>query len=146
MRCGSSRHTEPVATGRLDAVGLIVADLKVSVPFYRALGVPFPPGAEDSEHGHAEAELGGGFRLMLDSQEEIAKFDPSWRAPQGGDPRSAIAIHAGSPPEVDELYAAALAAGARSRREPWDAFWGQRYAQLSDPDGNSIDLYADQRG
>jgi len=28
------------------------------------------------------------------------------------------------------------------RRKPWDAFWGQRYAQLPDPDGVPVDLYA----
>jgi uncharacterized glyoxalase superfamily protein PhnB len=26
--------------------------------------------------------------------------------------------------------------------EPMDAFWGQRYAQVKDPDGTVIDLYA----
>ncbi len=24
----------------------------------------------------------------------------------------------------------------------WDAFWGQRYAILHDPDGNGVDLFA----
>ena len=27
-------------------------------------------------------------------------------------------------------------------KEPWDAFWGQRYASVKDPDGNQIDLFA----
>jgi uncharacterized glyoxalase superfamily protein PhnB len=27
-------------------------------------------------------------------------------------------------------------------KEPWDAFWGQRYAAVGDPDGNLIDLFA----
>jgi uncharacterized glyoxalase superfamily protein PhnB len=35
-----------------------------------------------------------------------------------------------------------VAAGAESRNEPWDAYWGQRYAQVKDPDGNVIDLFA----
>jgi uncharacterized glyoxalase superfamily protein PhnB len=26
--------------------------------------------------------------------------------------------------------------------EPWDAFWGQRYALLRDPDGVEVNLYA----
>src|SRR6476469_218148 len=25
---------------------------------------------------------------------------------------------------------------------PWDAFWGQRYAQLADPNGVHVELYA----
>ncbi|MFL6036949.1 MAG: glyoxalase, partial [Gaiellaceae bacterium] len=26
--------------------------------------------------------------------------------------------------------------------EPFDAFWGQRYATVVDPDGNAVDLFA----
>jgi uncharacterized glyoxalase superfamily protein PhnB len=40
------------------------------------------------------------------------------------------------------VYAELLEAGATAHKEPWDAFWGQRYAQLQDPDGTFIDLYA----
>ncbi|MDQ3164047.1 MAG: VOC family protein, partial [Actinomycetota bacterium] len=43
---------------------------------------------------------------------------------------------------VDEVYARVTAAGFRGEKEPWDAFWGQRYAQLLDPDGVPVDLYA----
>ena len=35
-----------------------------------------------------------------------------------------------------------VAAGHRSHRAPWDAFWGQRYATVLDPDGNAVDLFA----
>ncbi|RYG23689.1 hypothetical protein EON82_13205, partial [bacterium] len=50
--------------------------------------------------------------------------------------------HCESPAEVDRIYAEVTAAGYQGKREPWDAFWGQRYAQLTDPDGNSVDLFA----
>jgi uncharacterized glyoxalase superfamily protein PhnB len=33
-------------------------------------------------------------------------------------------------------------AGFTGEKEPWDAFWGQRYAQLADPDGVPVDLFA----
>jgi uncharacterized glyoxalase superfamily protein PhnB len=33
-------------------------------------------------------------------------------------------------------------AGRSGDEEPWDAFWGQRYAQLRDPNGVAVDLYA----
>jgi len=35
-------------------------------------------------------------------------------------------------------------AGYRGQQAPWDAFWGQRYAVVIDPDGNWIDLFAAQ--
>jgi len=134
-----------MAQGKLDAVGLIVSDLGRSVRFYRLLGAPFPEGAEDSEHGHAEAQLAEGFRLLMDTEAGIHSFDPDWRPPAGA-PRASIAFRCGSPAEVDELYSKAIDAGGRGHREPWDAFWGMRYAQLRDPDGNGVDLYAELKG
>ena len=44
--------------------------------------------------------------------------------------------------EVDATYEKLVAAGYESRRAPWDAFWGQRYATLLDPDGVEVSLYA----
>jgi uncharacterized glyoxalase superfamily protein PhnB len=127
---------------RLDAVGIVVGDLKRAVEFYRLLGVPFEEGAESSEHGHAEATLGGGMRLLMDTEEGMRSFDPSWRRASGS-PAAALAFRCDGPAEVDDLYSRALAAGGRSHKAPWDADWGMRYAQLRDPDGNGVDLYAD---
>jgi catechol 2,3-dioxygenase-like lactoylglutathione lyase family enzyme len=129
---------------QLNAVGMIVGDLARAVRFYRTLGVPFDEGAENSEHGHAEAGLGAGFRLLLDTEAGIRSFDPDWKPASGGQPRTAVVFGCTDPAEVDRLYSAALASGGQAHKEPWDAFWGQRYAQLRDPDGNAVDLYADQ--
>jgi|SRR5215467_392582 len=127
----------------LDAIGIVVTDLKQSVKFYRLLGVPFAAGADESEHGHAEATLAGGMRLMMDTEDEMRKFDPSWKRASGS-PTAALAFRCSSPDDVDDIFTAALAAGGIAHKEPWDAFWGQHYAQLRDPDGNGVDLYADQ--
>jgi uncharacterized glyoxalase superfamily protein PhnB len=128
---------------KLDAVGIVVTDLGRAVKFYRLLGVPIAEGAEASEHGHVDATLDGGMRLMMDTEDEMRKFDPSWRR-AGGSPAAALAFSCESPEAVDELYVKALSAGGRAHKEPWDAFWGQRYAQLRDPDGNAVDLYANR--
>lgn len=127
---------------RLDAVGLVVEDLARAVAFYRRLGIPFPDGAEHTPYGHAEATLEAGFRLLLDTEAEIRSFDPGW-TPAAGDPRAVIALHCASPQEVDEIFQEGLRAGGSEYKAPWDAFWGQRYAQLRDPDGNAVDLYAE---
>ena len=128
--------------GRLDAVGVVVRDLRQAVEFYRMLGAPFPEGSETSEHGHAEATLDGGMRLMLDTEATITSFDPGWRR-GAGQSGAALAFRCESPHDVDALFAQALMAGAHAHKDPWDAFWGQRYAQLRDPDGNPVDLYAE---
>jgi uncharacterized glyoxalase superfamily protein PhnB len=104
--------------------------------------VLFEAGAETSEHGHAEATLGGGIRLLIDTEEGIRSFDPSWRRTSGST-GATLAFRCHGPAEVDDLYAQAMAAGGQTHKAPWDADWGMRYAQLRDPDGNGVDLYAD---
>jgi uncharacterized glyoxalase superfamily protein PhnB len=47
-----------------------------------------------------------------------------------------------SPAEVDTTYAQLTAQGYAGHKAPYDAFWGQRYAQIEDPDGNVVDLFA----
>jgi catechol 2,3-dioxygenase-like lactoylglutathione lyase family enzyme len=125
---------------RVDAIGLVVADMSRSLSFYRRLGIDFPAGAESEPH--VEAPLPGGLRLLLDTVETVHSFDPEWRPPAGGGPRSALAFACESPAEVDKVYADLVAAGFEGHKEPWDAFWGQRYASLHDPDGNGVDLFA----
>jgi catechol 2,3-dioxygenase-like lactoylglutathione lyase family enzyme len=128
-------------TPRLDLVGIVVADMKRSLDFYRRLGLDIAAGAEESVHGHVEVTLPGGLRLAWDTVETVRSFDPSWEAPSG-DPRTGLAFLLDAPGEVDALYAELVDAGHEGHKEPWDAFWGQRYAQVRDPDGNGVDLFA----
>jgi uncharacterized glyoxalase superfamily protein PhnB len=120
----------------LNAIGIVASDAARSIAFYRLLGVDFP---EDGE-GHIEATLPSGVRLMLDSEETIKSFAPEWTRETGN--QLALAFECGSPAEVDETFARVRDAGFQAEKEPWDAFWGQRYAQLRDPDGVPVDLFA----
>jgi hypothetical protein len=43
---------------------------------------------------------------------------------------------------VDAKYAELIQADYRGIAEPFDAFWGMRYATVADPDGCGVDLYA----
>jgi catechol 2,3-dioxygenase-like lactoylglutathione lyase family enzyme len=124
---------------RFECVGLIAADMAKTLEFYRRLGMEFPEGAEAEPH--AEAALPGGSRLMVDTQEMVRGIDPHWSPPQGGH-AIALAFRCEDPAEVDRLHAELTAAGYRSDGDPFDAFWGQRYATVLDPDGNPVDLFA----
>jgi uncharacterized glyoxalase superfamily protein PhnB len=123
----------------LNFFGVVVSDMARSLAFYRRLGLEFPEGAENE--GHVEAQLGHGMRYGLDTEETMHAFDPGWTRPTGGHAVGG-AFQCESPQEVDRLFAELLEAGGSAHREPWDAFWGQRYAQVKDPDGTVIDLYA----
>jgi catechol 2,3-dioxygenase-like lactoylglutathione lyase family enzyme len=132
---------ERMAEPRLDVVGVIVSDMDKSIAFYRRLGVKFPEPHDPEGHGHVEAVLDGGIRFALDTEATIRSFDPGWTPPSSGH-RIAIAFLVDSPAAVDEKFAELVESGARPHKEPWDAFWGQRYAQIHDPDGNVVDLFA----
>jgi len=135
----SRRSVTPMAP-MLNGIGLAVADMATSLSFYRRLGLEFPAGAENEPH--AEAELPGGLRLMIDTHASIASFDPDHRAGGAIKDGPSLAFVCADPAEVDSVHADLVAAGHTSESAPWDAPWGQRYAQVQDPDGNIVDLFA----
>lgn len=124
---------------RFDAIGIVVADMARTLAFYRRLGLDAPPEADGEPH--VEVVLPGGMRLMFDTIETVRSFDPDWTPATGG-PAVGVAFLCESPDEVNRLYGELVEAGHAGHREPWDAFWGQRYATLRDPDGNGVDLFA----
>lgn len=127
-------------TARLDAVAIVTGDMARSLAFYRQLGLDLP--ADLDREAHADADLGGGVRLMWDTEEIMTSLYPDWSRPTDGHTVS-LAVRCDAPAEVDELHARLVAAGAPSVKAPWDAVWGMRYAVVRDPDGYLVDLYAD---
>lgn len=120
---------------QLDAIGIVSSNLERSRAFYRILGIEFADGDD-----HIEATMPNGMRLMLDTEEVLISFWPDWRREAGN--QVTLAFACGSPGEVDETYARVVGAGFDGEKEPWNAFWGQRYAQVRDPDGVPVDLFA----
>jgi catechol 2,3-dioxygenase-like lactoylglutathione lyase family enzyme len=122
---------------QLNAIGIVASDMERSIRFYRLLGLDVP---ETPGEGHLDTFLPNGLRFMLDSEDVVKSFRPDWSRSSGN--QLSLAFECSSPAEVDEVYARAVDAGFAGEKEPWDAFWGQRYAQLADPDGVPVDLYA----
>lgn len=125
-------------TIRLDAIGIVTADMAASLRFYALLGVPVPD--YDAAEDHLESTLPNGLRIMWDSLDLVKQLDQNWTAPVGQ--RTGMAFHCGDAAGVDSTYQAVLGAGFKGAMEPFDAFWGQRYAQIVDPDGSKVDLFA----
>jgi uncharacterized glyoxalase superfamily protein PhnB len=122
----------------LDALGLVVAEMPATLAFYRRRGLDLPAGADTEEH--VEVTAAGGLRLMFDTVDLVRSFS-EWEPPSGGH-RVALAFLCASPAEVDATHDDLVSAGHRSHLAPFDAFWGQRYATVLDPDGNPVDLFA----
>jgi catechol 2,3-dioxygenase-like lactoylglutathione lyase family enzyme len=121
-----------------DMVAMVVRDMSAALQFYRLLGLDIPDG-QDAEP-FVEIITPNGYRLSWNAESMIKEIDPSWKEPVGQ--RVSIAFKCGSPAEVDDVHGRLTAAGHKSHMAPWDAFWGQRYAVVVDPDGNHVDLFA----
>jgi catechol 2,3-dioxygenase-like lactoylglutathione lyase family enzyme len=126
-------------TARLDVTEIVVADMARSLAFYRRLGFDVPAAADTEPH--VEATLPGGLRVAWDTVETIRSFTPGWTPPSGSN-RMSLGFACDDAADVDATFAALVAAGYEGHLQPWDAFWGQRYATLLDPDGNGVDLFA----
>ena len=124
---------------RLDVIGLVVADMAASLAFYRRLGLDIPADADAAPH--VEIALPGGLRLAWDTEDTIRSFAPGWKVGDGHS-RTSLAFRLPDPAAVDAAYAELTGAGYHGEHPPWDAFWGQRYAVVHDPDGLGVDLFA----
>jgi uncharacterized glyoxalase superfamily protein PhnB len=124
---------------KMNAIDIAVSDLDAAIAFYRLLGLEFELDAH-MPTDHAGCDLPNGLHLMLDTDDLKAKTTANWAPPALG--RTFLAFEFETPAEVDAKYAELTSAGAAGLQEPWDAFWGMRYATVTDPAGNGIDLYA----
>jgi catechol 2,3-dioxygenase-like lactoylglutathione lyase family enzyme len=122
---------------QLNAIGIVASDMAASIRFYRLVGLDVP---NTPSEGHVDTFLPNGVRFMLDSEEVIRSFRPDSSCKTGN--QISIAFECDEPDEVDAVYRRVVEAGFDGEKEPWEAFWGQRYAQLRDPDGVPVDLYA----
>jgi catechol 2,3-dioxygenase-like lactoylglutathione lyase family enzyme len=124
---------------QLAMVGLVVADMKRSLEFYRRLGLPIPP--EEDEKRFVMHRMPSGVTLFFDTV-FFPGSDPDRRAAVRGGYNVALEFYAGSREAVDELYARLTGLGHVGRRAPWKSV-GPYAAIIEDPDGNPILLTAE---
>lgn len=123
---------------RIDAVAVVSTDMKKTVAFYALLGFDFD--GVDISADHVEPNLPeGATRLMIDTADLMERLTGHRGAPAS---HSGFGLLCDSPAEVDSMAEAVSAAGFDVVTAPWDAFWGQRYATVKDPDGYQTDLFA----
>jgi catechol 2,3-dioxygenase-like lactoylglutathione lyase family enzyme len=119
----------------LNLLTLVVKDMEASVAFYRRLGVTVPdadPAWPDIHRGGSS----GGMSVDFDTE----SFAPKWNAGHKTSTTAVIGIQLPSREAVDSAYDELTSAGHAGQQEPYDAFWGARYAVVEDPDGNAVGL------
>ena len=110
--------------------------MAATLEFYRRLGVEITDNAPppwDRHHRNAVVPESSTLDFDLDS----AEFARHWGFDGTG---PVLGFLFESRDAVDAAYADLVAAGYRGEREPWDAFWGARFAIVLDPDGNGVAL------
>jgi len=115
---------------------LAVDDAAAAIDFYkRAFGaterlrMPMP----DGKVAHAELDIGDSMVMLSDPFEQSRVRPPK----EVGGTTTAIFCYV---EDVDAVYKQAVEAGAESRMEPEDQFWGDRFAQVVDPFGHQWQL------
>jgi uncharacterized glyoxalase superfamily protein PhnB len=121
------------------SIDIVVKDMARALAFYRALGLDVP--AEADAEVQVQVNTPGAATLGFLTEAMMRQAYPDWVTPVGQ--RVTFACRCDSVAELDAVYASVIAAGHAGLKAPWDAFWGQRYAMLRDPDGNRVDLFAD---
>ena len=135
----SMRHHPPMReTGPvLDQLNLVVRDMDATVAFYRALGIELPDARPPWDQHHRSASSTDPIDLDLDSHTFATSWNDGWPAGQTG---IVIGFRVASRDEVDATYERLTALGHRGQQTPYDAFWGARYAIVTDPDGNAVGI------
>ncbi len=83
---------------------------------------------KDGRVGHAEIQIGDSCIMLADENAQMEAFAP---AHYGGSPVSLLIYTE----DCDAMYKRAIAAGAKSDREPADQPYGDRMAGVRDPFG-----------
>jgi len=123
---------------KLNAVGITTSNMRKTVEFYSLLGFKFPDFKEDEAHLEPVTSEGSA-RLMIDTKDVVKDIIGENPKPSNHSP---FALQYDDPKEIDEVIKQIRKADFKIVKEPWDAFWGQRYAVVEDPDGYRVDLYA----
>ena len=123
-----------MADASLRGIHLFVQDVAASVAFYLRAGLEFE---DDQVSEHFARAASDRAALEIGSYELTRGYDPGFVEPPGGG-STALQIRLESREAVDAMFSELTGAGYAAHLAPFDAFWGSRYAEVRDPDGNIV--------
>ena len=121
---------------RLEQVNVVVRDMDAMGDFYQRLGVDIRGGTGPWAAHHRNTGAVGGVDFDLDS----AAFAEVWNHGWPGGHGVVLGFRVDDRDAVDRTFDELVAGGATAQQEPYDAFWGVRYAVVADPDGNAVGI------
>ena len=124
----------------LNQINIVVRDMRASIDFYLRLGVEMPEPGGDGEPFHADGESADGFQIDLDRPDFAQIWNTGWAGRDDLAGRVVIGFKVAMRADVDRLYQELTGAGHTGLQEPFDAFWGARYAVVEDPNGIAVGL------
>jgi predicted lactoylglutathione lyase len=122
----------------LAQVNLVVTDLQRAKEFWSVLGWETTP----RHAGAAVLTFPNGMNLVLHEPAFARLWDPAYAGPASGS--TVLDLNLSSREAVDVTHERVVAAGYTSSVEPWDTFFGARYAIVCDLDGHRIGLKSPQ--
>ena len=122
-----------MATPRFTMVVLLVEDLARSLAFYRRLGMVFPPDADSRRD--LQLDIGDGRHFVWTTT--FVRNLPD-QQPSSGGSRIMLEFFVEDHATVDALHMELVAAGYRSRREPFTTDFRAYMCLVDDPDGNTV--------
>lgn len=121
-------------------VGVIVEDMPRAVEFYRRLGVDLPDGSEDKPFVEVRM-MENKLAFFLSNRAITARWDPA-RTEASGGYRILLEFYLKTREAVNDKYAEMIGYGYASHAEPCETPFGNYFAFVNDPDGNTILLSA----
>jgi predicted lactoylglutathione lyase len=123
---------------RISYITLGARDMAALRAFYAAMGWSERPGSDDN---FATYEVGSAL-LALYPMERLGQEAASGEQAPGASHWNGITlgVNVGSSQDVDQIFEASVAAGARAVANPVDREWGGYSGYISDPEGNRWEI------
>ncbi len=121
---------------KLSQVNLAVRDMEAMADFYARLGLPLAARHPAWAAHHRSATSDEAPDIELDSVAFTSQWNEGWNGSSG----VVLGFELPDRSDVDRLYSKLVTAGATRQQPPYDAFWGARFAVVTDPDGNAVAL------
>lgn len=128
---------------RFGGIDVVCKDMNASLAFYRALGMEIPDDkvwSNDDGPQHVDLHLDGDVGFDIDTEALTVGYSPKWADSAAKGASLMLSFRVEASDDVDALHAHMVSLGYESHLEPWDAFWGARFAIIVDPDGNHVSI------